>query len=286
MKILITGGTGRLGIETYTELRKIGEVVVFGRSEPVQIKNVRFVQGDLRNLDEVEKAMKGIDVVVHLGAIPRNIEDQKLLFDTNIAGTFHVLESAVKNNVSKVVYASSTLAIGAGYTFKGTAMQVEYLPFDEKHPCRPDDLYGLSKYLGEEMCKMYSRRYGISTICLRLGWIMFKKETYMKLFKHNEGRYKNTYKNFWCYVDVRDAVKAIKLAVEVKNIGCETFYITAADFIACEKELLSLLKRYPRVQCIRDDKGFLTGGAKSFFDIAKAKRVLGYNPEYSFENII
>lgn len=293
MKVLVTGSSGNLGRMMVEEFKKSYKVVGFDVKEPIGPigKSVRFIKGDLRKLGDVENATKEINVIIHLAAIPFEPKDQKLLFDTNIMGTFNVLESAVRNNVKRVIFISTSLVVGHGYTTINSSqeekpMDIQYLPFDEEYPCQPNDMYGFSKYIGEQMCKIYTKKYGISTICLRLGAIAFSPENHRKFFEQKESWYKYLYRNLWVYEDARDVIQACKLSIEIENIEHEVFNISAEDHIGQEDTLSLIKKYYPTVKNIKTKGGFLLEERKTFFDIGKAQRVLGYTPHYSFENFI
>ncbi len=114
---------------------------------------------DLSDFAAVELLMRDMEAVVHLGGIP--IEDNwDALLPANIVGTFNVYEAARRAGVKRVVYASSNHVVG----FHRRTRVVG--PDD---PMRPDSRYGVSKVFGEAIARMYADKYGIETVCLRIG---------------------------------------------------------------------------------------------------------------------
>jgi nucleoside-diphosphate-sugar epimerase len=282
VRVLVTGGTGRLGRLVVQDLIRDCEVRVIGRSEPPAGFPGTFIKGDITQPEDVRLAAEGVDAIVHLAAIVRNIADHDLLFRTNVCGTFYLLEAAVEHGVKRIVFASSSHAMGRGYDREGHPLPISYLPFDERSPSCPNDLYGLSKYLGEQLCATYTRMFGIQTICLRFGWILGEVHEYQRAYS-----FPTEHENFWVYVDRRDAARAVRCALFADGITHAVVNISALDYLS-DKDVASLLRdHYPNtVQSVRDTQGFLTEGNKSFFDVTLAKALLGFQPVHSFREFI
>ncbi|MER3406363.1 MAG: hypothetical protein C4289_15355, partial [Chloroflexota bacterium] len=213
MRIAITGASGRLGRYVIEELRSRHEIVAFDRAplpEPYG-SGVRSVLGDVLDLGAVEYACRGVEVVIHLAAIadPLRHPPEKV-FAVNTAGTYNVLEAAVRAGVRRAVLASDDAVLG--FAFRRQDLLPEYLPIDERHPCKPQDPYGLSKLVSEETCRAFTRGYGLETICLRLCRVLFPQERDQLLnIVHTPAAAMNS---LWTYVDVRDAARAFRLAGE------------------------------------------------------------------------
>lgn len=171
-KILVIGGAGFIGSHLVTELLKnnVKEVIVYdnfarGKMDYLKdsLKDARCsiypLGGDIRDIDVLDQAMKGIDYVFHLAAMwLLHCKDfPRTAFHVNIEGTFNILEACVKNNVKKLVYSSSASVYGDA---------VE-LPMTEKHPFNNTNFYGSTKIAGEAMCTAYNDRYGLKVIGLR-----------------------------------------------------------------------------------------------------------------------
>jgi len=286
LKILITGGSGRVGRYVVPELEDAGhEIKIFDLEEPENSKH-EFIKGDLRNLEATEEATRNVEAVVHLAAIPMDIPGEaKEIFEINVIGTFHVLEASARNNVKKVVFASSVSA--GGFIFWKKPIAIDYFPIDEEHPCKPDDMYGLSKLIGEKLCYAYARRYGMCTICLRLATVWFPEEeiTASLLFyaQHPESDIKLPFRDMkWQYVDVRDVAQAFRLALEKKGIEHEVYNIGAVD-VCSDMDSLELVKLfYPEVKSISNRNGFQIDKKRALFDISKAQKELGYKPKFNW----
>ena len=121
---------------------------------------IRFVQGDLCNLDAVKAAMQGVEVVFHQGAlasVPRSIADPITSLETNINGTQNILLAARDAGVRRVVYASSPSVYGDTPT----------LPKHEGMPTKPVSPYAVQKLTGELLCSVFTRVYRLETVTLR-----------------------------------------------------------------------------------------------------------------------
>jgi UDP-glucose 4-epimerase len=279
MKVLVTGGSGRIGKFVVMELQKYQhEVRIFDTKEPESI-NSDFFNGSITEPTDIERAMNGIDAVIHLAAIPSMMSNIPSVdyMNINVAGTFNVLEAAAKSQVSKVAIASSDSALG--FVFSTNKFSPEYFPINEKHPLQPQDPYGLSKLIGEELCKSATRRYGISTICLRFCWVWFP-DTYQHRSHIVNNEVELNIKRMWGYADVHDIAQACRLSVEAENISHEAFFISARNTFTEEPSLELMRRYYPEVESISNE--YLIDKHKSLFDISKAEKLLGYTPKYDW----
>ena len=170
--ILVIGGAGFIGSHVVEELLKtdVSKVVIYDnltRGELSHIKKsledprceVFKDGGDVRDVDVLNAAMKGVDGVIHLAAMwLLHCKDYpRTAFDVNIQGTFNVLEACVQNNVKRLVYSSSA-------SVYGDAIEV---PMTEDHPFNNRNFYGATKIAGEAMCRAFYDRYGLSYVGLR-----------------------------------------------------------------------------------------------------------------------
>jgi nucleoside-diphosphate-sugar epimerase len=165
-KYVVTGGAGFIGTNLVREL--IGrnhEVVVLdnfsGGKFPNRIQQgATYIEGDIRNMEDLKKAMRGAEGVFHTAAVPRmpySIEHPFETNDVNINGTLQVLIAARDFGVKRVVYSSSSSVYG----------RQETLPFKEDLRPAPMSPYGLQKLVGEEYCRLFSELYCLQTVCLR-----------------------------------------------------------------------------------------------------------------------
>lgn len=162
---LITGGAGFIGTNLSERLVREGKRVIVvdnlvgGNAERLP-KEVEFHKIDICDHEELVAVMMGVDVVVHLAALPRvqfSIEHPFEAQKANVEGTLSVLEAVRKNKVRRLVYAASSSAYG----------DQEVLPLREDLPAQPKSPYGLHKYVGEMMLKLWHDLHGIETVSLR-----------------------------------------------------------------------------------------------------------------------
>ena len=160
-RVLITGAAGLIGRvlsahlrHAYTELRLVDIVAQAGGDGADAVLPV-----DIRDLETLEKAMAGIDCVVHLAGVPGEDAWANVLA-TNIDGCYNVFEAARCQGVRRVVFASSNHAVG--FHRREKALDSATVP-------RPDTRYGVSKVFGEALGRLYADKYGLSVACLRIG---------------------------------------------------------------------------------------------------------------------
>jgi nucleoside-diphosphate-sugar epimerase len=225
--------------------------------------------------------MKGYDAVVHMAGIPHPLNDPaEKVFSVNVNGTFNVLEAAAQNGVRKVVFTSSESTLG--FAFMTHRMTPEYVPIDEQHPLRPQDPYGLSKVIAEQICRTYTERYGMRTVCLREPWIWVPEGSERELYMKLKMEYQKWCNNLWAFVHVYDVAQAHRLAVE-KDLGTlhEAFFISAKEnWTGIDSR--SLLKEFfPEVVNIADN----FSGATSFLSYHRAHELLGYEPQHTVRDI-
>ena len=177
--------------------------------------NVDLRQADLTDRGDVFDLLTRFepDAVVHWGAIP-NPEGHAggRVFENNVVSTYNVLDAAGRVGAD-VVWASSESAYG--FPFAEETPLPDYLPVDEAHPMRPEDPYGASKVVGEEVAEMVVRKYDVSVVSIRPSWIQYPGDYQCKTVDPSEGGAGN----FWSYVDVRDIASVVSAAVEAADAG-------------------------------------------------------------------
>jgi nucleoside-diphosphate-sugar epimerase len=281
MKVLVTGGSGRLGTQVTHELLAHGHRVVNAdrrRPAPADaIPGVRAVETDLTDVGQVAGALAGCDAVVHLGAIPWPYEQaDEVVFTNNTAATFAVLQAASLLGVKRAVLAS-TLAM-YGIAFGPAPAPPRYTPVDEAHPILSSDPYSLGKEVDERTGEMFHRQTGMSVTALRFHWIATQEEARRAAANTAEHPERGA-RVLWGYVDVRDAALAVRLALESEGIGFEPIIITAADTLS-ETPTDELLRLHaPEVE----RRGPIAGTG-SAFSLSKARRLLGYEPRQSWRD--
>ena len=160
-RLLLTGAAGGLGRELRPRLRprctllRVSDVAAMAPAAATE----EVVQAALEDRAAVHALLKGIDAVVHLGGISTEQPFDAIL-QANIVGAYNLYEGARQHRVKRIVFASSNHVTGF-------YRQDEVI--DATMPVRPDGYYGLSKAFGENLSRFYFDRYGIETVCLRIG---------------------------------------------------------------------------------------------------------------------
>lgn len=159
--VLLTGAAGAIGSAIRPHLlAKYGNLRLFDL-KPVADRQPGedAIVGDLRSPTQLRQALEGVDCVMHLAGVPRE-DAWPLIRDMNIEGTYNLFEAARLAGVPRVVYASSHHTIA--FTPFGHRVPVDAEP-------RPTGLYGVSKLFGEALGRLYSLKFGLSVICLRIA---------------------------------------------------------------------------------------------------------------------
>lgn len=165
MKYLVTGGAGFIGSNLTDQLINDGHEVVIiddlstGKKENIN-SQAKFIELDIRNLEEIKPHFVGIDGVFHVAALPRvplSIEDPITTHDININGTLNVLIAARDAKVKRLVYSASSSAYG----------NQDKMPLTEGMLPKPMSPYGIQKYVGEHYARNFALLYGLETVSLR-----------------------------------------------------------------------------------------------------------------------
>ncbi|MBM3476176.1 MAG: NAD(P)-dependent oxidoreductase [Armatimonadetes bacterium] len=278
MRIAVTGGAGYVGRAVVQRLAERHEVVVYDRQAPET--EVEHVCGDILDLSALTKAFEGAEAVVHLAAVPalgRAPDDE--LMETNVMGTERVVAAAVANGVRRLVAASSDSTLG--FVFGQGRIMPEYVPCDEAHPVRPLDSYGLSKAIDEEICRRYTRASGIETVCLRYCWVWCERE--YAAIESLQAQPQSFIGQLWGYVDVRDVAQAVEKSLLAPGIEHETLFVSARRTFM-RQPTLELVRQYlPKSVEVRNPEQFVEEPNLCLLDCARAENVIGYRPEYDWE---
>jgi nucleoside-diphosphate-sugar epimerase len=152
----------------------------------------------------------------------------------------------------------------------------DYLPIDEDHPLRPEDVYGLSKAIGETIANTYARK-GLKTVMLRPSGVVTPDE--LEQMKKDGGR-RPTGFHAYSYIDARDLAVAFRLAVEQSLPNHTILFVVADDSTVAEP----LCELYPRVRPDIGDKARALTGSKASYSNDRAKKLLGWQPVHSWRN--
>jgi UDP-N-acetylglucosamine 4-epimerase len=305
-RILITGGAGFIGSNMCEYfVNKDYHVVCLDNFATGYKKNVEhllgkdnfeFIEGDIRNMKDCENAVKDVDYVLHqaaLGSVPRSIEEPVLSNDVNVGGFLNILTASKEAGVKRFVYAASSSTYGDS----------ESLPKVEDEIGRPLSPYAVTKYVNELYATIYGDIYGMETVGLRYFNVFGRKQDpdgayaavipkfVMQLMKHEspvvngDGNYSRDF----TYID--NVIQMNELAMLTEDTkALNTVYNTACGDRATLNDLLKYLKLYlseydPAIADVKVIYGPSRNGdiPHSLASIEKAKKMLGYNPEFSFE---
>jgi UDP-glucose 4-epimerase len=265
--ILVTGGSGHLGSAI---MRALGAArpIAFDLKKPRG--ETEFIAGSVLSLSDLEGAMKGVDALVHVAAIP-NPRDRPadIVFDTNVRGTWNTFHAAARAGIKKAVLISSECATGLCYQ-KGE-FPPDYLPIDEAYPLRPGEVYGLSKQAAEAVAASFARS-GMDVAVLRPLFILFPHH-----YGEIAGRADLWHRDLWGWVEPDDVAAAVRLAL-AKVSGFEIFFIGAPNTLAPEPTLELVMRRFGKTIEIRRPELYRDNPHAALFDIAKAQNLLGYAP--------
>jgi len=279
-KVVVTGGSGRLGQFVIRDLLGHGYQVLSLDRVPPQEKLCPSWLADLRHSGDLFEALNGAYGIIHLGAYQApNLTPDAETLSNNVSATYNVLRAAADMGVKKVVIASSTAAFGFIYATKLWAP--EYLPLDENHPSKPQDSYGLSKVLGEQIAdSIVSLNRDMTISSLRFPGVNF--DLSYESFRERWRAPRSRAKGFWTYIDARDAATACRLALEAKFKGHEVF-IASAPKNCMIQPTMELLKKYlPKGATIKK----VAGTHWSCVDSSKARRMLGFKPQHIWQGYL
>ena len=284
MRILVTGARGKVGAATVAALSDAGHHVTatdVGRpafeSDP---DAVAYQQADLTDAGDAFAIVRGKDAVVHAAAIPEPTRNPPhVVFQNNLMATFNTLEAAVRWGVPRFVNLSSETV--PGFFFPERRFLPAYLPVDEEHPIAPQDPYATAKHFGEQLMDAATRRSDITAVSIRPSWVQWEGN-----YATNLGpwmREPAVSEGFWAYIDVYDLAEAIRLAAEASTPGHEVVYIASPD-LASHEPLEALARRFhgdaaPEIRPSDEPR-------PNGISIAKARRLLGYDPQRSWRDYL
>jgi UDP-N-acetylglucosamine 4-epimerase len=309
-KWLVTGVAGFIGSNILETLLKLNQTVigldnfatghqhnldeVQSQVSAEQWVNFSFIKGDIRNLEDCQKAVVGVEYVLHqaaLGSVPRSIADPILTNSTNITGFVNILTAAKEEQVSTFVYAASSSTYG----------DHPALPKVEDNIGKPLSPYAVTKYVNELYADVFNKTYGLNATGLRYFNVFGKRQDpdgayaavipkwtaamieNQDLFINGDGE---TSRDF-CFVET--AVQANILAATADDAGKNQVYNVALGDRTSLNTLFDSLKSALKANGVNYDKtsiyrDFRAGDVMhSQADISKAKSLLGFEPEFKIQ---
>ncbi len=288
---LVTGGAGFIGTNIVKQLVQNGHRVRVldnysgGKKEDRFQDGVEYIEGDIRNMDDLGKAMNGVAGVFHLAAVPRvpySVEHPQETNDHNITGTLNVLVAARDAGVKRVVFSTSSSVYGGN---KGEIALTEDMKLEPKSP------YALHKLTGQMYCRLFSELYGLETVslcyfniygphmdpegayALVIGKFLRQKSKGEPLTITGDGEY---YRD---YTHVADVVNANILAMESDRVGKGDFINIGNGRPFSVNQVAALIGGDtvfipPRLGDVRYTKA----------DNTKARELLGWEPTIKLED--
>ena len=307
ISILITGGAGFIGSNLCEYfLNKNYKVVCLDDfstghkkniSEFLNHKNFKLIEGDIRNFETCQKAVVGIDYVLHqaaLGSVPRSINNPILTNEVNVSGFLNVITASRDAKVKRFVYAASSSTYGDS----------DILPKVENVIGKPLSPYAITKYVNELYADIFSKTYGLETIGLRYFNVFGRKQDpngayaavipkFVQQLMHHESPIINGDGNFsrdFTYID--NVLEMNELAMLTNNPNAiNTVYNTAFGQRNTLNELVNYLKEYlsafdSEIKNIETIYGENRLGdiQHSLASIEKARELLNYNPKFSLQS--
>lgn len=305
-KILVTGGAGFIGSNLCETLINNGSKVVCldnfstGKRENIEKllnnNDFTFFEGDIRNFDDCLKATNGVEYVLHqaaLGSVPRSIKDPITSNQVNVSGFLNMLIASRDSKIKRFVYAGSSSTYGDS----------ESIPKVENNIGKPLSPYAITKYVNEIYADIFSKIYGLQTIGLRYFNVFGRKQDpdgvyaavipkFVKQLIKGESPVINgdgTYSRDFTYID--NVIHANLLSLTTTNPkALNTVYNVACGDRNTLNDLVKFLKNYlsdydndiKNIEVIYGPKrpGDIP---HSHASIEKAKRLLNYKPQYSFQ---
>jgi UDP-N-acetylglucosamine 4-epimerase len=305
-KIVVTGGAGFIGSNLCEYFLSKGNQVVcldnFATGHRYNIEhlllnpNFILIEGDIRNLSDCNKAVQGADYVLHqaaLGSVPRSINDPITSNDVNVSGFLNMLVAARDANVKRFVFAASSSTYGDS----------KALPKVEEIIGKPLSPYAITKYVNELYAEIFSNTYGLETIGLRYFNVFGRKQDpngayaavipkfVMQLMAHESPIINGdgSFSRDFTYIDNVIQMNELALFSDNKE-ATNTVYNTAFGEQTTLNEMVTLLKQYlseydSKIADIPVIYGTNRAGdiPHSLASIEKAKKLLNYQPQFSFK---
>jgi nucleoside-diphosphate-sugar epimerase len=279
--IIVTGGSGKAGRAVVQDLKDHGYVVEVLDQIKSESAADFFTFVDLTDYGQTVSALRGtdcqiqdVDAVVHLAAIPGpGRRPDEVTFQVNTISTYNVFRAATHLGLKRIVWASSETILGLPFDTPPV-----YAPIDEEAPSRPEWSYSLSKVMGEEMARQFSRWYAdIPIIGLRYSNIM-EPGDYASFPKFSNDPKERSW-NLWGYVDARDVAQATRKALTADISGARNYIVAAADTVMLQSSKELMTEIFPGTP-VKED----LGEHETLLSIDKARLELGYDPQYSWRD--
>ena len=280
-RVVVTGGSGKLGRAVIAELTAHGRQVVNVDTAAPAVQTCPFVKVDLTDFGQVVGALTAVDdryarvdAVVHLAAVPApGLRPNAATFANNVPASYNVFAAARVAGIRNIVWASSETVLGLPFD-----TPPPYVPADEEYPPSPESTYSLGKHLEEQMAAQFCRwDPELKMVGLRFSNVMDVAD-YADFPSYDADPTLRSW-NLWGYIDARDGAQAVRLALDHQVAGADVFIIASPDTVMSRPNDELLKAVYPDVPLRRE-----VGPHETLLSIDKARRVLGYRPAHSWRD--
>lgn len=276
MRILVTGGRGLIGRAVTDRLVAEGEDVVnFDRLVPTAEAKGIIKQGETTSLGDLYQSARGADAIVHLAAIPESgVLGDDTVFANNTLGLFNVLKIAADWNIPRLVSASSATIWGLG---SATDFAPQWLPLSESYPDNPQNVYALSKMVGEVLVNAVCKTTALTAYSLRLTLVLsetnWMTEGLPRLQHPERGK-----EIVFAYVWIDDVVEAICRCLRWPGSpGSHQILALSGPDVLADESIETLHKRFYH--------GVPWSGGTSFISTQRAYDMIGFAPQYSWSRV-
>ncbi|OJJ38229.1 hypothetical protein ASPWEDRAFT_24186 [Aspergillus wentii DTO 134E9] len=292
MRVVVTGGSGKVGQHIIGELIKAGHIVLNLDLSPFPHPKVYTVRTDLTQTGQTFSAIGGQaslhepfpagvppipDAVIHLAGYPRNmIVPDDETFRANTIATYNVIEAACKLGIRKIIIASSVTVYGV--TFSQGDADFPSFPIDEQVDANPSDTYAIAKMCGERVAQGFATRFDADIYVLRMGRVIEPDEYNEELFEsyvHDPHKWKV---HGWSYTDSRDLGRMCLLCLQKSGLGFQVFNATndsITNLNPTEQFLKDMCPQTPITRKMGEFEAPITN--------AKIKNLLGFQEEHPWQ---
>lgn len=295
MKILITGACGMIGRALTTELGQAHDLRLLDRVSPAEATvfvpgsgeraaaplqtDWPFMQAEILDAGAMRTATEGMEAVVHLAASVSGLPEHGIeTMQTNVVGTYTLLDAARQTGVARFLCASSINAFGTFYwRLSGRPAPYEKMPLTEEFAPVPEDPYSLSKWVNEETCAAFHRAYGLTTAAFRFAGVQ-TAQWHERMVAQGLPPTEAWADDLYGWVHVADIARGLRQAVEAETLPGHGVYTLGAADTRCPEPTMELLERF-RPDLARTVETALPGRAP-LLSITRAQAAFGYAPQY------